>query len=85
MKKLPRFGRLMRWVMVLTVGGVFVLSGCDPNVKSTILSGLETASTGLATTFITAFFQKLAADDTTSSSTSTALPPTMEERAQMLA
>lgn len=44
---------------MLTGGTVFVLSGCEPNVRDTVLAGVETAAGNLAATFIAAFFQTL--------------------------
>ncbi len=49
---------LRRW-LVVTAGGLFVLEGCDPSVRGTILSGVEGAATTLFTTFIQAFFETL--------------------------
>ena len=46
-------------VAALTLGGVLVLGGCDPNVRTTVLGGVEAASTGLVSAFISAFFQSL--------------------------
>lgn len=46
-------------VAALALGGVLVLGGCDPNVRTTVLGGVEAASTGLLTAFISAFFQSL--------------------------
>ncbi len=48
-----------RWMTLLTGGTVFVLSGCEPNVRDTVLAGVETAAGNLASTFIAAFFQSL--------------------------
>ena len=50
------------WLVTAAAGGVFVLDGCDPTVRSDVLSGVGTAATGLATTFINAFFQGLIND-----------------------
>jgi hypothetical protein len=53
---------LRRRIWLLTVvsgGGLFVLGGCDPTVRDTVLSGVESATTTLLTTFITAFFQSV--------------------------
>jgi hypothetical protein len=50
------------WLGVVTAGGAFVLAGCDPNVREGVLSGVGSAATGLATTFIDAFFQGLLND-----------------------
>lgn len=72
MSRFPRLERLcLRLAIVAAGGSIFALDGCDPTVKSTILTGLETASTGLADTFIQAFFLKLATDDTTGTGTTT--------------
>jgi hypothetical protein len=82
MTRFPRFGRFGRWTAAVLAGGsMFVLSGCDPTVKQTVLSGLETATTGLATTFIQAFFQKLSQSD----STTTAMREIVDGLARMLA
>lgn len=43
----------------LTLGGVVALGGCDPDVRDTVLGGVETASTSLLATFVTAFFETL--------------------------
>jgi hypothetical protein len=44
-------------------GSAFQLSGCDPDVRATLLTGLHQTTTGLSATLITAFFQSLADDD----------------------
>jgi hypothetical protein len=47
-------------LMLLIVGAaVHALAGCDPAVRQTLLGGVQSATTGLATTFIQAFFQSL--------------------------
>lgn len=52
--------------MALAVGGsAFQLSGCDAEVRSTLISGLEATTLGLTTTLVTAFFQGL--DDSSGS------------------
>ncbi len=51
------------WLAGLTAGGsVFALSGYDPEIKATMLDGVQTAVTGLATTAIEAVFITLARD-----------------------
>jgi hypothetical protein len=52
-------------LMAASGGGLLVLSGCDPTVRDTMLAGLESATTTLITTFITAFFESVltAGDD----------------------
>jgi len=48
---------------VAAVGGsAFQLSGCDPAVRGTILTGLETTTASLANTLISAFFISLEDD-----------------------
>jgi len=55
--------------MTLAVGGsVFQASGCDPTVRSTLLTGLLATTTSLSTALITAFFVDLEEDDSTSGS-----------------
>jgi hypothetical protein len=89
MSKFPRFQRLWwRLALVLAGGGLFALDSCDPNVKSTVLSGLQDASTGLADTFIQAVFLKLQASDqtgTTTGTTTTTLLQTAHDMLRMLA
>jgi len=53
------FFRARKWALLTAAGGVFVLSGCDTTVRDTVLSGVESASTVLTTTFLQAFFQSL--------------------------
>jgi hypothetical protein len=82
MTKFPRFGRFLRWTAAFLAGGsAFALSGCDPAVRDTILSGLESATTGLATTFIQAFFLKLQETDTST----TAMLQVVDDLVRMLA
>ncbi len=59
MRTLRRDSWLWRCLTLGLGGGLFVLSGCDPQIRSTVLGGLETASSGLAQTLITVFFQGL--------------------------
>lgn len=57
--------RVIRFVTALAVGGsAFQLSGCDPEVRSTLLTGLETTTTSLGTALIQAFFLSLDDDNT---------------------
>jgi hypothetical protein len=56
------------WLLTaVSGGGLFVLSGCDPTVRDTVLAGVESATTTLLTTFITAFFESVlsAGDEST--------------------
>ncbi len=64
MFKGPIAYRFLRKTLFLLSAGAFacgVGSGCDPTVRSTVLSGFQ----GLATSLVTAFFQGIAADDST--------------------
>jgi hypothetical protein len=61
MRWMPKKARVL--VAVASAGVMFqTLSGCDPGVRDTVLGGVESASTGLAATFIQAFFQTLQDD-----------------------
>ena len=49
--------KMVRALMAIAVGGsAFQLSGCDPAVRSTLLSGLEVTTTSLTNALISAFF-----------------------------
>jgi len=62
MRRLCNRSRL--WLLtVATAGGLFVLQGCDPTVRDTVLTGVGTAATSLTSTFIQAFIQSLQAQD----------------------
>ena len=62
MKKFLRRGRI--WLVAASLGGTpLVLEGCDANVRDTVLTGVEGASTTLFTTFIQAFFQSLTEEE----------------------
>jgi len=66
--------RLLRTAMALAIGGsVFQLSGCDPAVRSTLLTGLQTTTTSLSSALISAFFLSL---QDNSSTTGTGLTTT---------
>lgn len=55
-------GRL--WLLTAAAGGsLFVLEGCDPAVRDTMLEGVGNAATTLSTTFIQAFIQSLTTDE----------------------
>ena len=52
------------WVLsAVSGGGLLALSGCDPDVRDTVLGGVESATTTLITTGIQAFFETLLAED----------------------
>lgn len=57
MSAMFRRGRI--WWLSMISGGVFVMTGCDPSVRDSVLNGVGSAATSLATTFIQAFFQSL--------------------------
>jgi hypothetical protein len=58
--------------MAVAVGGsAFQLTGCDPNVRAALLTGLQQTTTGLSTALITAFFLSLQDDDDASSGLTT--------------
>jgi len=51
--------------MTIAVGGsAFALSGCDPAVRTQLLTGLQTTSTSLSSALISAFFLSLEDDAT---------------------
>lgn len=59
-----RRSRRLCWLVALTMGTSYqTLQGCDPAVRDTVLTGVEGAATGLAATFIQAFFESLTATD----------------------
>ena len=52
------------WLLTVASGGsLMALDACDPAVRDTVLGGVGTAATGLATTFIQAFIQSLTAEE----------------------
>lgn len=52
-----RKNRWTRWVAAAALGGsAFQLSGCDPRVRDTILTGLEDTTQSLSEALISAFF-----------------------------
>jgi hypothetical protein len=54
---------MMRAAMAIAVGGsAMQLSGCDPNVRTTLIDGLQATTTSLSTSLITAFFLSIAND-----------------------
>lgn len=68
MNKRTVWKRVLRATTILALGGsAFQLSGCDPQVRSTVLSGLQSTTTGLMTTLVTAFFLSLADDNSNTS------------------
>lgn len=57
--QLSRNSNAWRWLLLAAGGSVFVLSGCDPNVRDVVLGGVEQSSSALMQTLIQAFFQSL--------------------------
>jgi len=59
-----------RKVMTLIAAGAVLtqvnFSGCNQDLRNTLLAGIESSLTGLVTTFINAFFQSLITPVTTS-------------------
>ena len=59
------YNRRRLWkVSLMTAGSLFVLEGCDTSVRDTVLTGVGSAASSLASTFISAFIQSLQASDT---------------------
>lgn len=74
--------RLWRWAAAaIGSGSVFVLSGCEPTIRETILSGMEDVTYGIAETIIAAFFLGLQQ----SNSTTTTMLRAAEEAIRLLA
>ena len=64
MKKQSIRSRFVRTAMAFSIGGsAFALSGCDPAVRDTLLTGLETTTQSLSQALISAYFLTLQADD----------------------
>lgn len=58
--------RIIRFIAAAAVGGsAFQLSGCDPAVRDTLLTGLESTTQSLGSALISAFFLSLDDDTTT--------------------
>ena len=75
MAKRSRRQRWMRATAALLVGGsALQLGSCDATVRSTLLTGLETTTSTLAQTFISAFFVSLVDDDSSGGLTTTSVP-----------
>ena len=63
-------GRALGWAAALAVGGsAFGLGGCDPTVRTSLLSGLEATTSALTDTLVTAFFLSLQDDTSTTDTT----------------
>ena len=65
------YKRFVRFTLAVALGGApLVASGCDPTVKATVLAGLETTTSSLTNTLISAYFLSIA-DDATAGLTTT--------------
>lgn len=63
MKRTTPWQRVIKLVSAVAVGGsAFQLSSCDPAVRDTVLVGLETTTSTLTQTLISAFFISLEND-----------------------
>lgn len=70
-------GRLLRLGVTLTLAGSAIqLRGCDPAVRDSLLTGLETTAQALATTLVQSFFTALQNNDDSSSGGSGGLTTT---------
>ena len=62
--------RYNRKVLVMVAAGAALVqlnfNGCNPQLRDTLLSGVETSLIGLVSTFIQAFFTSLSSQQTTS-------------------
>lgn len=68
MRALLRRGQL--WLLSVASGGsLLMLDSCDVAVRETVLQGVGTAATGLASTFINAFVQSLTTEEETTATT----------------
>lgn len=66
--------RTMRWTALLAVGGsAFQLSGCDPAVRGSLVTGLEQTTQSLSSALIAAFFLTLEDDTDAAGTTGTSL------------
>ncbi len=60
MKRKTPWQRVIKLVTAVAVGGsAFQISGCDPAVRDVVLTGLETTTSTLTQTLISAFFISL--------------------------
>jgi len=60
MRKRDLRTRCLRFVAAVAVGGsAFQLSGCDPAVRESLLTGLEETTSALSSALISAFFISL--------------------------
>lgn len=73
------YNRRRLWkVSLVTAGSLFVLEGCDTSVRDTVLTGVGSAASSLASTFISAFIQSLQADETDATTVRNFVAPVSE-------
>ncbi len=64
--------RFLRAAIAVAMGGsAFQLSGCEPAVRDTLLTGLEGTSQSLSSALISSFFLSLHDDDDSSDGSTT--------------
>ena len=58
-----RFRRLKLWSLPLLTGATAIqFSGCDPTIKDTVYTGIQSSTVGLVTTFVNALFLAIRPD-----------------------
>ena len=55
----------VRTLLAMTGVTMAVLTGCEPTVRETVITGVGSATDGLASTFVTALFQYLLGSEVT--------------------
>ena len=72
MKRKTPWQRVIKLATAVAVGGsAFQISGCDPAVRDVVLTGLETTTSTLTQTLISAFFISLEDGSSTTQGLST--------------
>lgn len=75
MTKRSKSNRTLAWLTAAAMSGtVFQFNACDTEVRDTLLSGLESSSTGLVSAVISAYFQSLQDDGSSDGSSSLTTP-----------
>lgn len=85
-RRKPLILKARRWFPLLMGGAAMQvnLSGCDPDVRSSILTGVQTSLTGLLTSVIDAFFLSISGAATPDpTTTTTTVVKAVYETAQM--
>lgn len=60
MRKMKRRGGILLTLATISGSG-FVLAGCDPAARDSIIGGVEGSATSLLSSFVTAFFDTIRA------------------------